>query len=148
MITEAKCEICCSQCTGGGHSARSLRSILQGVLEDSLDSWMESRWLWISRIKYINIKEALWKISRSSVHWKKKLFYESPEHPPRSLGGHSLFLNGVRQLWRSRMTYINIKEALCKISYPYVHWKKTFFIKIPECPPRSLRGHSWFLNGV
>ena len=74
MITEAQCEICCSMCTRGGHSARSLRSILQGVFEDILDSWMDYRWLWISRIKYINIKEALWKISRSLVHWEKKLF--------------------------------------------------------------------------
>ena len=51
-------------------------------------------------------------------------------------------------LWTSRMTGINIKEALCKISGPSVHWKRIFSLASPECPPRNLGGYSWFLNGV
>ena len=84
-----------SRCIGGGRSPVSLQSILPGVLEDILDSWMESRWLWTSKMRCINITEVLSQISGSSVHWTRIFSYESPERPPRSLGGHSWFLNGV-----------------------------------------------------
>ena len=81
-------------CTGRGHSPGSLQSVLQGVLEDILYFWIKSRWLWMSRIRCINIKEALYKISGPLEHWKRTFSYQSPERPPRSLGGRSWFLNG------------------------------------------------------
>ena len=78
------------------HSHLSLQSILQGVLEDILDSRMEYRWLWTPRMTCTNIKEALCKISDPLVHWKRIFSFVSPERPPRNLGGHSWFLNGVK----------------------------------------------------
>ena len=83
------------RCTGRGHSHLSLQSVLQGVLKDILDSRMEYRWLWTTRMTCVNIKEALCKISYPLVHWKRIFSFVSPEHPPRNLGGHSWFLNGV-----------------------------------------------------
>ena len=83
------------RCTGKGHSSLSFQSVLQVVLEDILDSWMECRWLWTSRMICIIIKEALCKIVGPSVHWKRIFSLTSPECPPRNLGGHSWFLNGV-----------------------------------------------------
>ena len=35
----------------------------------------------------------MFKISGPSVHWNRIFSYESPESPPRSLVGHSSFLN-------------------------------------------------------
>jgi len=56
--------------TGNAHSPNSLQSVLQGVLDDILDSWMESIGLWRSRMTWIIIKEAPGKISGPSMHWK------------------------------------------------------------------------------
>ena len=50
-------------CTGSGYSPQSLQHVLHGVLEDILDSWMESKWLWTPGLTCINAKEALCKIS-------------------------------------------------------------------------------------
>ena len=67
---------------------------------------------------FLDVKdEAMCKISGPSVHWKRIFSFESPDRPPRSLGGHSQYLNGFFQTLDFRNdTYINIKEALCKIS--------------------------------
>ena len=43
----------------------------------------------LNRVKPIYIKEVLTKISGPLLHWKRTLSYESPECPPKSLGGHS-----------------------------------------------------------
>ena len=44
--------------------------VLQGVLDDILDSRMKFRWLWMSGMAYINIKEAVCKVSGLYVHWR------------------------------------------------------------------------------
>ena len=93
---------------------------------------------------FLDVKdEAMCKISGPSVHWKRIFSFESPDRPPRSLGGHSRYLNGFFMTLDFRNdTYINIKEALCKISGPSVHWKRIFSLASPERPPRNLGGYS------
>ena len=160
-----------SRCTGRWHSPLSLQSVLQGVLEDILDSWMDSRSVWISKIKCINIKEALWKISRSSMSlqgilqgvledilysWMESDDFGDQEwhiykHKGSSVQFYTYMCTGRRRsslrfqsvlqgvledildslmesnwLWTLRMTCINIKKAVCKISGPSGHLKGTF----------------------
>ena len=73
-----------SRSTWRGDSYLGLPSIL-GVLEDILESWMQSQWLWTSGITYINIEKAVYKLSGLDMFWNGTFFYASPQQPPRRL---------------------------------------------------------------
>ena len=64
-----------SECTARWQSFMCLKRVLQGVLDDILDSWMETRWFCISGISKLNTKETLSNNLRLWIHWKWTISY-------------------------------------------------------------------------
>ena len=75
---------------------------------------------------------------------EKAIYFLSQEPPPKSVGGCSGF-----QEWHILRNDIYEHQRIYEQNFRSLGAQKEETLPVsPECPPRSLKGHSLFLNGV
>ena len=118
------------------------KSSISFVSLDNLDSWTETRWLWMPEMTLVNIKEGLARYLSLDLMQEDNLFRAFSNESWRTffiaewrLGdfGHQ---EGPGWRWKELCSTFKsldiLEEAITYLS--------------PKFPPESLGGHSWFLN--